>query len=433
MDASDMDAVLQRLYARRSFGIRPGLEMTAAVMERLDRPQDSYRVVHIAGTNGKGSTAAMLDSTLRAAGLRTGLYTSPHLVRFNERFRVNGVPISDTELANVLADIEEAAAVAAGGLRREATFFEYATAVAFEHFRRENVEIAVVETGMGGRLDATNVVTPALTIITRIGMDHTLYLGSTLEEIAEEKCGIIKAGCPLVTGAMDGEAFRVVARSAAAAGVTHVAAPDAVSVEVRSAAWFGQKVRIESETASYGTVDFPLAGEHQIENLGTAVAAAEALASMVGLPLTEDHIRGGVAGVEWPARCQVLKTDPLVVLDGAHNPGGARVLARTFSRLSGRSPLGLIVGMCDDKDLQGFLGEFPGAGGRLWAVPVPSERSLGPDEVCAAAQRLGWKATAGELVPARGESERWAAENGGVVCITGSLFLAGAVLGMLDE
>ena len=432
MTHPDLDTTLERLYRRRSFGIRPGLRMTARILEKLGDPQAAYRVVHVAGTNGKGSVSAILESMLRAAGLRTALYTSPHLVRFNERFRVDGDPIADPLLAEILQALEKPAAEAAQELSREATFFEYTTAAAFEFFRRAQVDIAVVETGMGGRLDATNVVKPELTVITRIGMDHTMYLGNTLEEIAMEKCGIIKPRCPLVSGSMDDEAFAVVARSASAAGVTHVPAAETVSIKIVSAGWSGQKVRIETQAASYGGVDFPLVGEHQVENLATAVAAAEALADAAGVPLREEHIRSGTAKVEWPGRCQVLREQPLVVLDGAHNPGGARVLARTVARLSKGCPLGLVVGMCNDKDVRDFLAEFPCAGGRLWAVAIDNERSMTPGELRSIAEGLGWQSCESDIGTALDEAERWSADTGGVACVTGSLFLAGEVLGMVD-
>lgn len=429
----DLTAVLERLYRRRTFGIRPGLEMTNSILDQLDRPQDGYRVIHVAGTNGKGSVCAMLDAVLREAGLRTALYSSPHLVRFNERFRINGEPIADSCLAEVLAAVEGPSDAAAGRLGREATFFEYTTAAAFEHFRRSGVEVAVVETGMGGRLDSTNVVDPALAVITRIDMDHTAYLGNTLSEIAGEKCGIIKQGRPLVSGPMDEDAAAVVAARAAAAGILHVQAAERVGIRVKSVDWSGQKVEVGTENVSYGTIRFPLVGEHQVENLAIAVAAIEVLEDVVGIPVSREHLRAGIAGVRWPGRFQVLRRDPVLVIDGAHNPSGARTLARTLDRLSGEHPIGLVVGMCDDKDIRGFLAEFVGRAARLWAVPIASERSVSPSVIEDTARFLGMAVSATELAGALLEAERWSRDAGGIVCAAGSLFLVGEILGRWEE
>ncbi|MCK5850116.1 MAG: bifunctional folylpolyglutamate synthase/dihydrofolate synthase, partial [Kiritimatiellae bacterium] len=334
---------LERLYERRSFGIRPGLERERAILEQLGNPQDAYATIHVAGTNGKGSVCTILESILLSAGLRVGLYTSPHLVRFNERIHVGGRPVDDKELAEVLEIVDEK--------EKEATFFECATAIGFETFRRNNVQIAIIEAGMGGRLDATNVVKPVVTAITCISLEHTEYLGPDIASIATEKAGIIKEGCPLVTGVLGEEAQMVVDKIAAEKGVVHVRASEAVSVAVLASGWAGQKVNVSTEIAEYGTMSFPLAGEHQTQNLAVAIGVVELLRSVAGYEIDETHVREGVAGASWPGRCQTLSVDPLVIVDGAHNSGGGRALAGALRKLSKGKSVGMIIGMCDDKDV----------------------------------------------------------------------------------
>ncbi|MFC1498702.1 bifunctional folylpolyglutamate synthase/dihydrofolate synthase, partial [Verrucomicrobiota bacterium] len=209
-----MNQALKKLYKRRSFGIKPGLDAERAMLSKLGNPQEEFLVVHVAGTNGKGSVCALLSSILRTAGYTVGLYTSPHLVRFNERIRVDDQEIGDDELAGVLDKIECVAADVARDMGQEPTFFECATAMAFKYFKEQDVRIAVVETGMGGRLDATNVLTPLISVITRISLEHTMYLGNDVEAVALEKCGIIKKGRPVVCGIMDALAHNMVKRSA---------------------------------------------------------------------------------------------------------------------------------------------------------------------------------------------------------------------------
>ena len=418
---------LERLYALRTFGIKPGLETTLALLGRLGNPQQSFAAIHVAGTNGKGSVCALLDSVLRGTGLRIGLYTSPHLVRFNERIRVDGVEITDPELAALFDDMEpHAAVVAASG--REATFFEFTTALAFEYFRRRKVQVAVVETGLGGRLDSTNVLTPLISVITRIGLEHTAYLGTTLAAIAGEKAGIIKAGRPVVCGATPDEAREVIRARAGELSAPWIDAAESVGVRRVSQTLAGQKVAIESAERNYGTVTLPLLGKHQLENCATAVVALEALASCSPLKLPAEVINRGVSAAIWPGRLQVLSQDPPVILDGAHNPDGARTLAVALRELVRKKPVALVWGMCDDKDALGFAKALGAAIKRCWTVPLDTERSLDPSALLQIARTEGWQSAASTLPVAIQEATAWARGNDGAVCIAGSLFLAGEVL-----
>jgi dihydrofolate synthase/folylpolyglutamate synthase len=427
---NDLDSALERLYALRTFGIKPGLDVEIALLERLGNPQASFAAIHVAGTNGKGSVCAMLDAVLRTTGLTVGLYTSPHLVRFNERIRVNGVPISDVELAELFEAMEgHSEAVKRGAAGREVTFFEYTTALAFEYFRRRHVQVAVVEVGMGGRLDATNVLWPAISVITRIGLEHTAYLGTTLAAIAGEKAGIIKPGRPVVCGATPDEARQVIRSTAQERNAPYVDAAETVTARRVSQDLTGQKVAITSGDTDYGTVRLSLLGKHQLENVVSVVAALETLGGCSPLGVPPELIRRGLGEARWPGRLQVLSETPPVVLDGAHNPDGARVLALALKDLFKKRKVGLIWGMCEDKDALGFAKALGGAVHRCWTVPIATERSLDPAKLALLASGEGWETKVSGLVAAREEARQWALDNQGVVCIAGSLFLAGEVLG----
>ena len=410
-----------------------GLDVERAMLTRLGNPETHFAVVHVAGTNGKGSVCALVDSMLRKAGFRTGLYTSPHLMRFHERIRVDGEPISDSELSALVGEVDKLCGDVERETGQEPTFFECATAMAFEHFRRADVQIAVVETGLGGRLDATNVVLPLLSVITRIDLEHSQYLGPDIATIAAEKCGIIKPGRLVVCGAMHPEALEVVRRTARERGSRVIEADTTVSVTRVSSGLDGQKIRLETAEGSYGTVQMPLFGRHQVENLATAVAAIEELRSMLEVDIDRDAVRQGIECVAWRGRCQVIESDPPVILDGAHNPGAAQALSSALGEVVGTRPLGLVVGMCDDKDAARFFSGFHGHVRRLWVVPLQSERNMPEETLDAAIRPLRWDVRRTSLSEAWEESRAWARSEGGAVCITGSLYLVGEVLAMLKR
>jgi dihydrofolate synthase / folylpolyglutamate synthase len=423
-------ASLERFYARERFGIKLGLDAERGLLADLGRPETRFRAIHIAGTNGKGSVAAMLEGMLRAAGLRTGLYTSPHLVHFNERIRVDGAEVGDAELVRLLQRVEAAADRVAARRGEQPTFFECATAMAFDSFAEHGVDVAVIETGMGGRLDATNVVAALLTIITTIGLEHTQYLGDTLEAIAAEKAGILKPGIPVVCGRLPPEAAAVVRRVAQACGATCIEAEQAVSVRGVFGGLEGQRVAVETQGGRCGTCALPLAGAYQLPNLAVALAALECAAPLLGVEADMAAVRDGLARTRWPARCQVLETAPPVILDAAHNAEGAAAFARALKGMTGKCPLALVLGVCGDKDLHGILQPFAGRARRVWGVPLRTPRGRNPGDIAAAAAAIRIEACTAELDDALRDARAWAVEHGGAVAIAGSIFLAGDVLAL---
>ena len=427
--AAQLQTDLARLFRRTGQGIKFDLGPTAALLRRLGDPQRSLAAVHVAGTNGKGSVCAMIEAVLRAAGHRTALYTSPHLVRFNERIRVGGACIGDDELAALFREIETVdRELAAGTNGRELTFFEFTTALALEHFRRAGAQVAVVETGMGGRLDATNVVEPLLAIITRIDIEHTAFLGKTPPDIAAEKAGIIKPGRPVLCGLMPEDARAVIRRVARERGAPLIAVEDAASIRRLKQDWTGQKIKIETANGSYPPVTLPLLGAHQLENVALAVAALEWLNGSAPFRWEVTALHAGLTAVQWPGRCQVLAREPVTLLDVAHNPNGAAALADTLRELAGRQPVGLVAGLLGDKDGAGFFRALAPRISRCWAVPLASERNMPREQLLGSARSAGLDADYLPLDQALAAARAWALANDGVVCIAGSLVLAGAVL-----
>ena len=418
----------ERLFRRHRFGIKLGLDRMSDLLDRLGRPEKQLAVVHVAGTNGKGSVCALVESALRAAGYPTGLYTSPHLVRLNERIQAGGRCIDDADLWG-LADEIEALAPDVESRHGELTFFEFTTALAFEYFRRRGARIVVAETGMGGRLDATNVVLPLVSVITDISLEHTRYLGPDIPSIAGEKAGIVKAGRPVICGQLPPEALDAVRQRAVELGAPVVLSEESASVRRVRQSIEGQTVSVSGAQQDYGTMRLPLLGRHQLANAALAVTVLESLRGSAGLRIGTDALRTGFEGVRWPARCQALSASPPVLLDGAHNPGAAMRLAQTLRELAGRKPIGLVFGLCDDKDLKGFIHALGSLVRRCWTVTMKTERSMPAETLASAVRAAGWEASvAADLPGALAASKEWAEKEGGLVCIAGSLYLAGEVL-----
>ncbi len=422
---------LEALYARRSFGIKPGLDTVRRLLDALGHPESGLLPVHVAGTNGKGSTCAMIARGLETLRVPVGLTTSPHLVRFNERFQINGENISDEELDRHLARVEAAARVVERDTGIAPTFFECAICIAFLHFQEHGVRLCVVETGMGGRLDATNVLAPVLTVVTRVALDHTQFLGPTIQAIAGEKAGILKKGVPAVVGAMPDEAFAVLAETARRVGAPLVDVREAASVRRVSGDLLSQKVKVSTPSEEYGTMPTPLIAAYQTENIANAVAALETLRDTVGLPLPPDAVKTAVTSARWPGRLQCVRRDgPLTLVDGAHNPDGAAALAASL-RAANVPKRGVVAvcGFCADKDVEGFYRVMGPYFEHVFCTPFSNPRALAPADSAALAARYRVPATpCADLAEALAQGKARALETGLPLLVCGSLYLIGEVL-----
>ena len=394
-----MNGFLDRLAARRRFGMRPSLDAIRGVCAALGDPQKNLRAIHVAGTNGKGAVCAMIDACLRAGGLRACRYTSPHLVRINERFFVDGKPVDDVTLESAADKVFHADS----DTNSQLTFFEALTAVAFIAFSEAKCDYAVLETGLGGRLDATNICAPEICVITKIGLDHCDWLGDTVEKIAAEKAGIIKKGVPIVLGKNDPEVIAVVKTRASEVGAPFFYAPDMAD---------------ESEIPD----GFSLEGAFNRENAVTALAALKVL---------KKGSRDGLSNVVWPGRFQRVGR---FIIDGAHNPPAARALAaalRKYAPFAGSVPT-LIAGFCGDKDVDETLRILAPLVGKGIAVRTNNPRSLAPEELAQKMESAGIPAISCDSIHLALEKMGSVPNGSGAdTLICGSLFLAGEALAAL--
>jgi dihydrofolate synthase/folylpolyglutamate synthase len=390
-----------------------------AVLAELGDPHREGRFIHVAGTNGKGSTCAMIAAGLRAAGLRAGLYTSPHLVDPRERIQIDGEPLGE---AAWIAAFEETHAACERLIAREEidahpSFFETMTAMAFLSFARNKVEVVSLETGLGGRLDATNVVDPEVAVITPIDFDHEAFLGSSIESIAAEKAGIVKRERPAVFSTQRPEALRILETRALEldAPVTHSAS---LRIENLKIDRFGSRFRLVSDEAI--EIECPLAGAHQVENARTAAAA------MLKFGLSAPAIAAGIARTKWPGRLERIRSNPDVILDGAHNPAGAKALAAYIREFFSGQPVRIVYGAMRDKAVDEVTATlFPLAGEIILTAP-DQPRALAPDALAEVVDHPHLR-TAGTLA----EAMRLAQERPMTTFITGSLFLVGEARAML--
>src|SRR5213593_3721019 len=395
-------------------GMRPGLERIEALLAALGHPETQFTLVQVGGTNGKGSTAALLAAMLKAAGRRVGLYTSPHLVSFRERIRVDGEPITPDAVADGVDALSTLVA------RVDATMFEATTALALDHFAREAVDVAVLEVGLGGRLDATTVGAPEVAVIARIDRDHEAYLGTTLTAIAGEKAAIIRGGLA-VSAAQAPEAERVIVARAAAAGVPLLLEGRDLSVSVERRGPDGQRLACAGPEWSLAGLELAMPGSFQPSNALLAVTAARALG--VG----DAAIRGGLARARWPGRFQIFRrATGFFVLDGAHNPAGARALAVSLRDVFGETRVTFVLGVLADKDAAGIVAALAPLADRFVLVAPPSSRAVAPETL-----RAVVPASAGvEIAKSPAEALELAgrAATTSIICVAGSLFLIGDVL-----
>ncbi|HEX3627386.1 MAG TPA: folylpolyglutamate synthase/dihydrofolate synthase family protein [Verrucomicrobiae bacterium] len=398
---------IQYLYSLRLFGAKLGLENTRKLVALAGHPKQRLRFIHVAGTNGKGSTCAMLESIYRQAGLNTGLFTSPHLVSFRERIQIRRELISEQDVVRLVEKFQ--ALLAEFPKDHHPTFFEVVTVMALDFFAAQNCDIVIWETGLGGRLDATNIVTPLASVITNIGFDHQPWLGETLEKIAFEKAGIIKPGVPVATAAEEPKALAVIRdvaneRNAPLTVVDSTAAgrvPDALS----------------------------LRGQHQKSNAALALAAVNLLQKQI--PVSAQQIEAGLRQVQWPGRLQLLEQPEgrKILLDGAHNIAGAKVLRETVEKEFPTAHRALILGILGDKDWREICEILAPLAGQILAVPVPSQRTANPDDLTEACRAANPSATVSVCHSLDAALQKAARSQ--FIIVTGSLYLIGEALELL--
>jgi dihydrofolate synthase/folylpolyglutamate synthase len=387
-------AAVDWLFGTQQRGVKLGLNNVRCLLSSLREPQDALQFIHVAGTNGKGSVCAMLESITRAAGIKTGLFTSPHLVKFNERIQVDGIPIDNEAVVRGIHQIQSVI-----DEERHPTFFEITTALAFDYFRDQDVDLVVLETGLGGRLDATNVVNPLVSVLTSIDLDHQKWLGHTLTEIAIEKAGIIKPGVPIVSGPQFAEVRTVLEQVASK----------------RSASLSYAELPVQD-------LSIGLAGSYQRVNAAVAVHALR----KAGIKVNQHAIKEGLANVSWPGRFQ--RIGKRVILDGAHNPAASKCLVETWMECVGEQRATIIFGGLREKDLEGMVSKLSAIAARFLTVPIRSQRAASPAEI----QSFVPKHLSAARLDSAAQALDLAYHFDDPILVTGSLFLVGEFLAILQ-
>ncbi|MGF3055087.1 bifunctional folylpolyglutamate synthase/dihydrofolate synthase [Microbacterium sp. YY-01] len=439
-DRERADAVYTALLERAGERwVQPRKERTARILELLDDPQKNYRVVHITGTNGKTSTARMIESLLRAHGLRTGLFTSPHLERFTERILIDGEPIPDAAVADAWDEVEPFIAIVDAELEASGdaplTFFELLTVLAFVAASDTPVDVLVLEVGMGGSWDSTNTADGDVAVITPIAMDHADRLGDTIDKIAEVKSGIIKPGAYVVSAEQPDAAAEVIRRAAAENTATLAVAGSEFGVAEHKLAVGGQQVSISGLAGRYDDEYVPLYGAHQAHNAALAVAAVEALIGGGERKIPADIVTQGLSEATSPGRLQLIGIAPTVLVDAAHNPHGAAALARALHDYFDFDEWGVVLGVLADKDAAGIVEQLAPRAAHIFATVPQSDRSTDADAVADAAEHFGVSVTVHpHLDDAARTAREWAAESARrAVIIAGSIVLAGEALSLAAD
>jgi dihydrofolate synthase / folylpolyglutamate synthase len=437
---SQSDSVLAKLLLRVPENkIRPRLEPTRRAVELLGEPQRSYRVIHVTGTNGKTSTTRFIERILREHGLRTGRFTSPHLIRLNERMALDGEPVSDEQLVSVYADIEPILEFVDRELAEAGdaplTFFEALAVLGFAVFADAPVDVLVLEVGMGGAWDSTNVADGDVAVFTPIGLDHMDRLGNTIEEIAETKSGIIKPGAIVVSSKQSPEALAVLEKVSNSSAESFKLEGRDFSFEGFEATPVGQVVSVSGLAGNYGPVNAPVFGVHQAQNLAVAIAAVEAFLGGGEVAIADDVLRSAVSDVSSPGRLQLVRTEPPLLLDGAHNPAGALTLAETLKTEFSDKPLIALIAVLEEKDAEGLLANLAGIFERAVITQSTSARSMPIADIEPIASLslgcdvLGFSDFRAGLVRA----QEIASEVDGTVVVTGSITLVGDVIKLIQE
>ncbi|MFA6571540.1 MAG: folylpolyglutamate synthase/dihydrofolate synthase family protein [Bacteroidota bacterium] len=380
--------ILELLFSLQRFGIKPGLERTEKLLEFCGNPQNQFSSIHIAGTNGKGSVSSMIASVLQEAGCKVGLYTSPHILEFNERIRINGKQISDDELVRYSRELLPFS------LENKCTFFEITTVLAFKYFADNKVDVAIVETGMGGRFDSTNILKPVLSVITSVAKDHEKYLGNSLEEIAFEKAGIIKQNTPVVLGSVSPELNNIFESKAKETKSKIIYSEENAKVsDIQFTPLLGMKLVLNTKNKSYGTLEIPLAGQHQIKNLITAITAIENMSEYFGV--TDENIISGVKNVKLNTgisyRLELVRKSPPMIIDTAHNPDSVAMAVDTLIKCGYTDKLNILFAAMADKDINGMLEFLKPICKKLFITIPDIERAETPENIAKHATGLGFQ------------------------------------------
>ena len=419
-----------------TLSIKLGLTNTERLLASLGNPQKDFRAVQIAGTNGKGSTAAFLDSICRQAGIRTGLFTSPHLISITERIKINGEPISEEEFARLTTVVRQTATglVERGSLQAFPTFFEHVTAIALLAFREAKVELAILETGLGGRLDSTTAAKADVVAITPIAMDHEEYLGSSIAEIAAEKAAIIRAGVTAVIGPQTSEALEVITQQCETQGVRPTVIHPQTLSQLSSVSSDGRcQITIETTQGRYDKVQLGLVGKHQIDNALVAAALAQVLGER-GFPISQDAIVRGLEATIHSGRLEIWDCEPPILFDGAHNPAAARAL-RDYLDEFGKSPVTMIFGAMKDKRLKEMATLLFPLATKLILTEIDNPRAASLEDLMAAVpsdfdrQKIRTASSVGDAL----KQAREITPDDGLICITGSLYLVGAAQAIINS
>ena len=438
--ASQSDIVLEKLLLRIPENkIRPRLEPTRRAVELLGDPQRSYRVIHVTGTNGKTSTTRFIERILREHGLRTGRFTSPHLVRLNERMALDGEPVSDEQLISVYSDIEPILEFVDQELAAEGenplTFFEALAVLGFAVFADAPVDVLVLEVGMGGAWDSTNVADGDVAVFTPIGLDHMDRLGNTLEEIADTKSGIIKPGSVVVSSVQERGVLAVLENAAKQKAEAFKLQGRDFEVSEYVPSSTGQSISISGLAGSYGPYQAPVFGSHQGQNLAVAVAAVEAFLGGGQIQIADDILRSAISDVSSPGRLQLIRTLPNLLLDGAHNPAGALILAQALRAEFSEKPLVGVIAVLADKDATGLFSNLAGVFESVVLTQSSSPRSMPVAELEPLAKDgLGQETeTISDFKLALERAKQRAIEIDGTVVVTGSITLVGDIIKLIQE
>jgi dihydrofolate synthase/folylpolyglutamate synthase len=409
---------LDYLYSLEKFGMVFGLTQVEKILNAIGNPHREIQTIHVGGTNGKGSTAAMMSSILQKEGYRVGLYTSPHLIRFTERIKVNGKEIEEAEVAALAESMREE--IEAAGVTLPFTFFDFTTAMALSYFNQKLVDLAILEVGLGGRLDSTNVVDPLISVITNIAKDHEEYLGKTILKIAGEKAGIIKKGRPLITAATQPQVLRLFSKICRGKRSPFFR----VGKEFRYDRGEDGDFDYEGLNRKMWSIHLNLKGVHQALNATTALGAMEVLEDL-GYPVSTGAMIDGLREVDWPGRLELVSSSPRVILDGAHNPAGALVLKESLEKEFEYHHLILLVGIMKDKDIQSMLHLLAPLADHIILTQPHTDRAAPPALLKKALDQNGEKAEIAENLKEAIERGLSLTQDEDLLCITGSLYTVG--------